>query len=129
MLLEYHLTFLILSIILLILGIYILFIMEEKKWSILVSMIILGLNTVICWITVLGFFGIQYIGLDNTNTFQVYTHPSMYGLNVLPFGILFISIIVAWVGWGKHMRKIADEVGNGTIKSPLKTNRYWDKNY
>ena len=101
--------------------------MEDKRWSIMVGLVLLGLNTVICWISVLGFFGVQVIAIDSANTFQVYTYPNMMGLNVLPFGIMFFSILMAWVGWGKYMKRVAAQHTQGTIKTPVKTNTYWEQ--
>jgi len=91
----------------------------------MVSLILLGLNTVVCWIGVLGFFGVEVIAIDSADNFVVYTYPDMFGLNVLPFGILFFSIIMAIVGWGKHVKTITEYDNRGTVNPQLKTNNYW----
>ena len=127
MLVSYHLFFIGLSFVLLILGMIFLFLLTKQyEWSMLVGFILLGLNMVFCWICVLGFFGVEMIGLTSTDTFTVYTYPDMYGLNVLPFGLLLITVMVAWVGWGRHLRKVANELNRPTINSPVRKSGYWD---
>lgn len=128
MLASYHLFFLALSFILLIVGMIFLFILDKKyEWSMLIAFVILGLNMIICWICVLGFFGVQMVGLTSTNEFEIYTYPNMMGLNVLPFGVMMICVIVAWVGWGKHLRRVAAESNQPTIRSPTRNNNYWSR--
>lgn len=127
MLASYHLFFIGLSFVLLILGMIFLFILTKQyDWSMLVGFVLLGLNTIICWICVLGFFGVEMIGLSSTDEFIVYTYPDMYGLNVLPFGLFFITIMVAWVGWGRHLKRVADALEKPTVAPVVRSNNYWE---
>jgi len=125
MLATYHLFFLGACIILLFVSMLFMFYFEKKRWSMLISFILLGINTVICWVTALGFHGLEFVALDSTNNFQVYTYPDMYGLWVLPYVLFFITIIVAWVGWSKYTRTVALDSGKPKIAKPGKTNPYW----
>jgi hypothetical protein len=125
MLLSYHLTFLISSIAMLLIILYVMFFMEEKRWSILVSNILIGLNIIINTICILGFHGIDVIALDSTDTFQIYTYANMYSLYIFNYGIMFICIILGFVSWGKHTQKFSEELNRGTIKKPTRTNNYW----
>ena len=128
MLASYHLFFLATSFLLLIIGMIFLFILDKKyEWSMLIAFVILGINMIVCWICVLGFFGVQLVGLTSANDFILYTYPNMMGLNMLPFGIMMISIIVAWVGWGKHLKKVAEELNQSTIRSPTRSSNYWSR--
>jgi len=125
MLATYHLIFLIACVVLLILGSLFMFYFEKNRWSQLIAYILLGINTIVCWVTVLGFHGVEFIAIDSNNNFVTYTYPDMYGLWVFPFILFFITIAVAWVGWAKHVRKMAAMDAQPKISKPGRTNPYW----
>ena len=116
------------SIVLLVVGVYIMLMMQDREWSLLMSFFILGICHLFCWVSVLGFFGIEVIAIDSTNTFQVYTYADTWGLNILPFGLLLINSVMMFFGWIKHTKKIIDDATQergGTVRPVLRGSDYW----
>ena len=69
------------------------------------------------------------IGLDSTDTFQVYTYPDMWSLNMLPYGIALMSFAIIFVGVLKQfgiLFKDAEET-DVQIRLPTSDRAYWKK--
>ena len=127
MLASYHLMFTAASIILFFIGIWFLFIWNKKyDWATMIGFIILGLNIAICWISRIGFHGIQVIGYNGAD-FEVYTYPEMWALNVFPWVMVLISLGVMLVAALMQIGLLANEVEKPMIRLPNNDRSYWKK--
>lgn len=105
MLMEYHIVFIIISFIMLFYVFELLF-REDNPRSTIAAMIMCGINTTICVINYLSFFGIGIVGYLSDGTVEVNTFGEMYPLFVFFFGMYWINIILIFYCWYKFTFKV-----------------------
>ena len=128
MLLAYHLMFTVLSFIFLFSGFLFCFIWKKKyEWATLLGLLSFGMTIVIGWISRLGFHGIQFVDLDSTNTWSVYTYPEMWALNVLPYGFVLVSLAVMIVVVLMEIGVLFGETNKKGLRLPTDNRSYWKK--
>jgi len=100
MLEEYHLLFIIITFILLLYSIELLF-RENTPRSTIAAMIVCGINSMLCVINYLSFFGIGIIGYIADGTIEVNTYADMYNMFMFFFGMYWINMVFIFYGWYK----------------------------
>ena len=101
MLMEYHIVFIIIAFILLLYAFELIF-RENKPRSVIAAMIICGINTTLCVINYLSFFGIGLMGYVSDGTVDVTTYYDMYPLFMFFFGLYWINVILIFYCWYKY---------------------------
>lgn len=101
MLMEYHLVFIVISIILLLFSLELLFI-EKSKQAGIYSILIIAINLIICQINYMGFFGIDLIGATGDGSINITTYPDMYPIFSLFFLIFFLNVALVYYCWYKQ---------------------------
>lgn len=97
-LMDYHIIFIIMSFILLIYVFELVF-RENNPRSVIAAMIICALNSILCVIIYLGFFGIGIIGYTTTGTIEANLYEEMYPLFMFFFGMYWINVIFLFWCW------------------------------
>jgi len=88
MLMDYHIIFMMITILLFIFGIVLIWLVNTKQ-SVIVSIFLLGINQLFCVISTVGFYMIGYVGYNSTSGESLvigYTGMSM-------FSVVFISLL------------------------------------
>jgi len=90
MLMDYHIIFMMITILLFIFSIILIWLVNTKQ-SVIVSIFLLGINQLFCIISTVGFYMIGYVGYNSTTGESLvvgYTGMSM-------FSVVFISLL--WI--------------------------------
>lgn len=100
-LMEYHIVFIVIAFILL-LYVFELIFHDNRPQSIVAAMIICAINSILCVINYLSFFGIGLIGYGTTGTPDVTSYGDMYPLFMFFFGMYWINVILIFYCWYKY---------------------------
>ena len=100
MLMEYHIVFIIIAFILLIYALELLF-HEDNPKSAIAAMIVCGINSTLCVINYLSFFGIGLVGFLSDGSTDVTMYNDMYPLFMFFFGLYWINVILIFYCWYK----------------------------
>ena len=107
MILEYHIVFIIITIILLLYIIKLLFLDKpETKEQITAASILSALNMLTCQLVYLGFFGISIIGYESTGEIALNLVPDEYPLFAYFFLLYFVNIVFIYVCAMKWMNRV-----------------------
>lgn len=101
MLMEYHIVFIIIAFLLLLYAFELIF-RENNPRSIIAAMIICGINTTLCVINYLSFYGIGIVGYTSDGSTEVTTYADMYPLFMFFFGLYWINMILIFYCWYKY---------------------------
>jgi len=93
MLMDYHLLFIVIAIMLLILTIFFIF-LENTKHSTIAAMLLAGVNYLLCLIVSFGFFSIGLLGADPMGIVSATAYHEMYALYGFFFLLHFLNIIL-----------------------------------
>jgi len=105
-LMDYHLVFIVLSFLLIILTAHFLF-FETTKESIIAAMIMSGLNFGLCTINYLGFMGIGLLSIDiTTGDPTITTSAEMFPVFAFFFMLHYINIAFLFWCWYKFTRTV-----------------------
>jgi hypothetical protein len=113
-LMDYHLVFIVMSFVMLMISLMFLFDNNTPEKTI-AALIICGINSILCMINYLSFYGIGLVGYDiTTGAASVTTYPDMYPLFMYFFGWYWINIILIFYCWYKHnsVVLVVKETGN-----------------
>ena len=90
---DYHLLFLVITFLLLILTIIFLFIdpTVEKTTA---SVILIILNVIFCVVSAYSFFAIDYYGFDSAGAVVHNSYTAMYPLHVIWWGLTYVNIML-----------------------------------
>jgi len=102
---DYHIVFIILVFILLLVSILLIFV-EQSKESIIAGAILCGINWVACLVTYLSFFGVGIIGYSGDGSVTVTTYADMYGFFMLFYGLQWINILLIYLCWYKWTQQV-----------------------
>lgn len=105
MLMDYHLLFIALCIVLLVITLFLLFLSDDKM-SIIAGCILSSINMILCQLNWIGFFGVQVIGYGEGEGFQVYTIPDMWSFYTLFFLLYIVNIMFIYYSWFKYTHTI-----------------------
>jgi hypothetical protein len=117
MLIDYHLIFMLLTLMLFFGSIFLIWLVNTKH-SCIVASLLLSANLMFCMITIMGFLGIDYFGFDSTTgltTVNVYQDMYMFAIVFeailwLNGGMLFISIYkYTRIVLNEKMKEVADK--------------------
>jgi hypothetical protein len=100
-LMDYHIVFIVISFVLL-LYVFELVFFEDRARSVIAAMIICGLNSTLCVIIYLSFFGIGIIGYNISGEVDVTTYTDMYPLFMFFFGMYWINVILIFYCWYRY---------------------------
>jgi len=100
-LMDYHLVFIVLSFVMLLFTIFFLF-DDNTPQKTIAAFIMCALNSVLCLINYLSFFGIGLIGYNAEGTLDVTTYGDMYPLFMYFFGIYWVNILFIFYCWYKY---------------------------
>lgn len=100
-LMDYHLVFIVMAFLLLILTITFIFV-DTTPQKIIAAMIMAGINTSLCVINYLSFFGIGIIGYTSAGDVNVVGYDEMYPLFLFFFVLYWINIIFIFYCWYKY---------------------------
>jgi len=101
---DYHLVFIAISIILLILSVLLLTLNPTIEQT-LAAMIFTGINYVLCIFNSFAFFRIGLIGFDSTGDSVVSAYEDMQSSYVIFMLLLFINIALFFYGYWIYIRK------------------------
>jgi len=65
-------------------------------------MIVCGINTTVCTINYLGFFGIGIVGYLSSGAIDVTTYADMYHYFIFFFGMYWINVILIFYCWYRN---------------------------
>jgi hypothetical protein len=101
MLMDYHLVFIVLAFLLLLVSITFIFV-DTTPQKIIAAMLLSGINTTLCTINYLSFFGIGIIGYTSTGAIDVTTYGDMYPVFMFFFGLYWVNVILIFYCWYKY---------------------------
>jgi len=105
-LIDYHLLFIAVTLVLMIITILLIFFAELKGIEIYGMMLLCGLNWLLCLISMLGFFGIGIPYYDpTTNTVATELVPDMYPFFSYFMLIFFMQIVFLYYLAGMHIKQ------------------------
>ena len=107
MIMDYHLVFIVLSSLFLILSLIFIWFMEGKQ-RVYPALLLIGLNLVLSQMCYLGFFGIDVIGYSYDGTVLLNTQSSMYPYFAFFWVIWFLNIILVFYIWYLHTQGVWD---------------------
>lgn len=110
MLMDYHLIFIVLSIILLILTVFCLFLMDTSVGSIDAALIFSGVNWLFCIINYMGFMGVNIIGYLSTGEIELNPVADMAYLFSFFYLLHFLNAAFIIFCWRKRIQMIAKEM-------------------
>jgi len=111
-LMDYHLLFMTISIILFVLTLFFFFIDNNKEKTVAGS-ICNALNWMICIINVYGFFGIGILGFDTSGNPVITAHHEMMALYVVFYAIYWICTVLFFYAYWLFVRKPWDTKNTG----------------
>ena len=100
-LMDYHILFIVISFILL-LYVFELIFYENKARSVIAAMMICAINSTLCIIIYLGFFGIGIIGYNLSSEISVTSYSDMYPLFMFFFGMYWINVLLIFYCWYRY---------------------------
>jgi hypothetical protein len=100
-LMDYHLVFIVMAFVMLLLTIFFLFDGNTPEKTI-AALIICAINSMLCMINYISFFGIGIIGYTSEGGVDVTTYADMYPLFMYFFGLYWVNIIFIFYCWYKH---------------------------
>lgn len=107
MIMNYHLVFMILSVLLLLMTMIFIWFQEEKE-RLYPALILIGLNMILSQIVFMGFFGIDIIGYASDGTINLNTVADMFPYFTFFWVIFFLNIVFIIYVWYKHTRQVLD---------------------
>jgi hypothetical protein len=114
---DYHLLFLVITFLLLILTIIFLFI-EPTVEKTTASVILIIINIIFCIVCAYSFFAIDYYGFDTDGTVVHNAYADMYPLHVIWWGLTYVNImLIVYCGylfwkkpWEEHFGMTEDVI-------------------
>lgn len=97
-LMDYHLLFILISFILLILSIITLFSEKHRKQEFLIPIAFITVNISICIICMLGFFSIDLIGFSTTGGVQLTESNDMWSFYVFYDVLIWVNTFLLFYG-------------------------------
>jgi len=107
MIMNYHLVFIILSVLLLLMTMIFIWFMDEKE-RLYPALLLIGLNIVLSQIIFMGFFGIDIIGYVSDGSVVLNPTAEMFPYFTFFWVIYFINIVLIYYCWNKHTRQLLD---------------------
>lgn len=107
MFMDYHLVFIIISIILLLMTFIFIWFCDEKE-RLHPALLLVGLNFILSEMIWMGFFGIDVFGYVSDGSIVVNTEPGMYPYFGFFFVIWMMQIVLVFYIWYKHTQIIFD---------------------
>ena len=98
---DYHILFIVISFVLL-LYVFELIFYENNARSVIAAMLICAINSILCVIIYLSFFGIGIVGYDTSGAVDVTTYSDMYPLFMFFFGMYWINVILIFYCWYRY---------------------------
>lgn len=106
MLIDYHLIFMILSLGLFFGSIFLIWLMETKQ-AVQVAIFLTSINQLFLMITVMGFFSIGYIGVnETTGGSEVIAYTDLQFFYLVFFMLMWINSLLLIIAIFKYMRKV-----------------------
>ena len=103
MIMEYHLVFIVISVIFLLYAFRLLF-QENTKENTIAAVIICAMNYVLCMINSYGFFGIGIIGIDSDGVAVITANHDMYSIYAFFFMLYWVNIVFIFYAYWLWVR-------------------------
>jgi hypothetical protein len=112
MLMDYHLLFILLSFVLLILSIITLFSEKHRKQEFLIPIAFISVNMSLCVICMLGFFSIDLIGFSITGGVQLTQSNDMWSYYILFYVLIWVNTFLLFYGFMEFIKQhMKEDVG------------------
>jgi len=108
---DYHMVFIILVFILLLVSILLIFI-EQTKESVIAAAILCAINWLLCLVTYLSFFAVGLVSSDYLGEVSVTSYAGMYGFFMVFFGLQWVNTLLiyyCWYKWSHYVYNIKNE--------------------
>jgi hypothetical protein len=115
LLMDYHLIFIVVCIILFLISIVLIW-LEGTKQAVIVAVLFLSINQLFCILSMIGFFSIGYVGY-NTSTGEtiIYSYEGMQMFYMIFFGLLWLNGLMLFIAIYKYMRIVIREQMRGYV--------------
>jgi hypothetical protein len=106
---DYHLIFIIVTLFLFIVSIFLIWMIGTKE-SLIVSTLFLSLNQLFCFISLIGFISIGIVGYnESTGTTAVIGFTDMQMYYMVFFGMLWLNSLMLFICIFKYVRVVISE--------------------